>query len=121
MYLLITSSFRTLFFSVQFPRDEEKTSITYVHIPWNNFLYADTLMTGVNFDFNKIDCLIIGKTFFELYFRVTVLEVGVNFLPVALFFFCCDPVVKSVFWCQLAVSEIQHDFWITAFHIIRRS
>lgn len=56
-----------------------------MHIPWNHFPYADTLMTGVNFDFKK-GCLGIGKTVFELCLRVAVLEVGVHFLPMALLF-----------------------------------
>lgn len=55
------------------------------------------------------------KTFLELYFRIAVLEVGVCFLPMALLFLLCDPAVKLFVWCQVAESEIQQNFCITAF------
>lgn len=49
------------------------------------------------------------------------LEVRVHFLLMALLFLLCDPAVKSLVWCQLAMSEIQHNFWITALGRTRRN
>lgn len=49
------------------------------------------------------------------------LEVRVHFLLLASLFLLCDPAVQSLVWCQLAMSEIQHNFWMTALGRTRRN